>query len=233
LKIHLSDLLSYRIQGPAVLPHKITGLWFDTTSWIVRYLRIENAGERFLLPTSALGRSSEQNKTLTLRNPAEILRGLTIFSGDSISRDFERQFLSGMNLPCYWEGEEESIHRNYTSMIQSAEASIQDDGLDLRESDHFHLAHSDQFSRSRVLGTNGAIGELADFVLTLDSWSLSCFLVEMLDSSKRIVLIDPEWIDRWIPRRNEIQIDLAKEIILLEAVYDPRKEGDKRYEIDV
>ena len=233
MKIHLSDLSRYQITQKDSLAYQVTGCWFDTTSWMVRYLRLEKAGERFVLPTALIGRASESHQTLFLKHGEDALKAIRSFSADTLSRDFERELLTSLNLPQYWEGEEEASHRSYTSMIQSSEASIQDEGVDIRDNDSFHLVSSDQFLRSHALGTNGSIGEISDIVLRLESWHVACFLVDMKDTSQRIVLIDPEWIDRWMPRRNEIQIDMTKEIILLEAVYDPRKEGDKRYEIDV
>ncbi len=233
MKIHLTDLSRYQIKSKETLGFKVTGCWFDTTSWMVRYLRVEKDGGRFLLPTALLGRMSGNQEVLSLSQAAGDLKDLPRFQGDSLTREMERSLLQSLHLPCYWEGDEESSHRNYTSMIQSSDTSIQDEGVEIRDNDHFHLVCSDQFFRSHVLGTNGSIGEVTDFVLRIESWEVSCFLVEMNDSSKRIILIDPEWIDRWLPRKNEIQIDMPKEILLLEAVFDPRKEGDKRYEIDV
>lgn len=123
-------------------------------------------------------------------------------------------------------GDEDRIMINYTSMIQANSQTGN------RPSANGWISGK-QILAMTVESSTGRLGAIEDLVFDSTSWALKYFVCSDSKLPGRSVLIDPDWIEQIDFDKNLLHVGLSREILVLEAVFDQRRLGNSRYEIDV
>ncbi len=121
--------------------------------------------------------------------------------------------------------EDDTVMVNYTSLIQANNPGA------LNGSPGWLSAT--EICAAKVESSTGLLGVVKDLVFDTTTWALKYMVCHDSKVSARQILIDPEWVEQIDMSSKTFQVGLSREILVLEAVFDPRRVGNSKYEIDV
>jgi len=84
----------------------------------------------------------------------------------------------------------------------------------------------------KVESSTGRLGSIVDMIFDPLNWKLKYVLVEDEKLQGRFILVDPEWFED-MSAAGDLYVNLSREILLLEAVFDQKTDLNRRYHIDV
>lgn len=199
---------------------KVTDFFIDPKTWKLKFFQSNDGA---LIPSSFLIPHRKKLKSILSAQQFSKLKKWD--SSLKLNQTFEEKYFSDLGIKFSNPHDDDHPPLNYTSMIQSTDAGHH------FSTDDFQSARS--FTNYEITTSTGVLGKVVDLIVNLSNQSLRYFLAEDHLQKNRFLLIDPEWIEEFKPTEKSFFVGLSREILLLEASFDPKREGGKRYEIDV
>lgn len=213
----------------------ITDVWFDDDRWTVRYLVVRTGGwllgrQVLLAPSVVRGVNVAREQIGVDLTREQVEKSPPIESEQTVSRHYESQLHHHYGWTPYWmTGSFGALGSMGSDVVPPAEPRAQ-----LREPPDPHLRSSAEVRGYGMHALDGEIGEVVDFVIHEDDWSIR-YLVA--DTRKwlpgRTVLLAPSWVQaiRWSDR--EIAIDMERETLRTAPEYAGPQAIDKAYEVEL
>lgn len=225
----LKELMDYDLLAKDGEVGKLNEIFFNDQQWQVRYFVVHTGnwlfGREVLLPPALISEVSEKNRQIKVDLTREqIKQSPPADTKKPVSRHYEEQSFRYYNLPPYWQLE--SLH-GITPPLPPLKL---DDPP--RQPEHPHLRSSSEVSGYRIQAEDGEFGQVADFILDDQNWSIRYLEIatrHWLPGKK--VLVSPAWIQKIDWSQEEVRVDLAKELIENAPEYDPSKIISREYEI--
>lgn len=209
--------------------------YFDDERWGVRYL-VAETGEFWLEPSQVLisplafAPSDWESRLFQVALTRDRVKGSPgPAAHQPIARQFEREYFTYYGWPVYWGTEQ--LWGGWPTpgelFAQSPGALVQDLALSdphlrsLREVVGYHLQ-----------GTDGALGQILDFIVDDRTWALRYLVI---DTSNwwpgKYILIPPEWVERFSGSEGQVHVNLPKEAIQNGPVWNPEGPISRAFEV--
>jgi len=194
----------------------LSDIILDTRVWKPVYALTES---KRVMPLSLLKVKENKFECMAEASLIEALPKLESLA--ELTPSLELKISTHLNVRVQRDMDDDSPHLDYTSIMQplgqATETSFWRSTKELLD--------------FQILSSTGPLGPVSDFVFELPKWSLRYLLATDNRVQSRSILIDPEWIES--QEVKTLNVNLSREILILEAVFDPRRDGLKRYQIDV
>jgi hypothetical protein len=221
---------------------KVVSVYFDDTSWEVRYLGVDCGGWRrskivLLSPRAVkdLGAKSvffeiSRAKLDSCPNASALL---------PVARQYEQALHDHFNWPYYWDYQ---TFRNTTPLavsetgfgaqnrIQAAEQmrrqQLNQQGYDS------HLREFDEVLHYSIAAQDGAIGHVDDFIVELPHWVIRHVVVNtknLLPGAS--VLLDVRWVRQVGFEDKQLVVDVKREVVRHAPRFDPAEAVNRHYEV--
>ena len=174
---------------------KVEEFYFDDQIWIIRYLILKTGhwlnGRRILIPPIAILNNSFRTGSFQVNLSKEQIRVSPEINTDKpVSRQQEIELYGHYSWQGYWEscfyegGLEETVDTSSGIGNKIANDSSQNKKVSI----DIHLRSSIQVTGYPLLGTDGEIGEVEDFIIDDTDWQLTYLNVcrKALDGGKDI-----------------------------------------------
>jgi len=199
-------------------PCQLRDIFLDSKSWKLKFVRTKDA----IIPAFAIG--IREKKLKCFLSTPQLLSLVTWSSDVGVNRAFEETYLNKLGLKTVESEDSDLPPINYTSMIQA------NDSGGISPDTYQSMAALMDFE---IETSTGPLGKIVDSVIDFSTQNLRYFVAEDFKQKERFVLIDPEWIEELDTKKKRVIVSLSREILLLEALLDSKREGANRYEIDV
>jgi len=188
----LDDLIGYKIEAEDGNIGSVHDVLFDDEAWVVRYIVVDTGGwllgRKVLVAPEAVFEPDEAKKALQVKLTKQQVKDSPEVPVDPpLSREEEAQYRDFYKWPDYW-GTTEAFDRN--AMVSIAPEAVAlgtvapgvPDVPPIPEADNDPMLRSARTMRGYKIhsGSEDAIGEIADFIVDGQSWSVP-FMVAKLD----------------------------------------------------
>lgn len=229
----LETLKGYSLQASDGEIGKITDVWFDDDHWTVRYLVVRTGDwlrgrEVLLSPAVVRGLNAAREQIAVQLTREQVEKSPPIESEQPVSRHYESQLHHDYGWAPYWMGADLGT----MGPMGVNAATPPEPRQPVHEPRDPHLRSSGEVRGYGMHARDGEIGEVVDFVIHEDDWSIR-YLVA--DTRKwlpgRKVLLAPSSVQaiRWADR--EIVIDRGRETLRTAPEYLGPQAIDKLYEV--
>jgi uncharacterized protein YrrD len=228
---------------------------FDDERWVVRYLVVDTGGwldeRRVLVSPRAVKGVDWGDQSIAVKLTRQQVRDSPDINTDQpVSRQYESDYSSYYGYPPYWNGANlwglgiypipwvaagaHSIDP-VSPGDQGAARELRERREHERETADSHLRSSSEVEGYDVGATDGAIGEVDDFVLDDRTWAIRYIVV---DTRKwwpgKHVIVSPQWIDRVSWPEHSVYVNVTREAVKASPEYDrshplSREEEDALY----
>jgi hypothetical protein len=192
----------------------IRDFYFDDLTWVVRYLVVDTgnwlAGRQVLLTPHALGPVDLDHKSLGVTlNRHQIERSPSIEQHQPVSRQFEIDYYRYYGWPAYWDGGALWGLGGYPVVLPPSREE-----LDARH--HHHRADKHLNSTQAVNGyaiqtRDGALGQVAGFMVDDRSWAIRELVVETGRwYAHKEILVPTGKVARISYEESKVFVDLSK-----------------------
>ncbi len=225
----LNHLRSYRIRATDGSLGSVEDVFFDDSSWTVRYLVVDTAwllGRRVLLPPEVLGHPDAVAHEFPVALTKEAVRNSPDIDTDQpVSRQHETELYGYYGWTPYWgaggfsagalplTGLASPVAGPYPAAAprdpETAEKAV---GEDKRHDPHLRSGH--EVVGYHIRATDGSIGHVDDLLIDEAGWVVRYFVVDTRNwLPGRKVLLSPTWIREisWPDRDVVVTVD-RKEI---------------------
>lgn len=231
--LQLMQIKGYQIQSSTSELGIASDFLFDDRDWVVRYLVVDTGGwlttRQVLVSPQAVTSLDHDAGELHLRlSKEQIEASPELDARQPLTREHESQLATYYGWPEYW-----------TSVVQETAAAgpapvpyYRATGLKgEQEAPSPKLRSLKEAAGYALEATDGAIGEVEDFLAERDSWTIRYVLV---DTGKwlpgRKVLIAPSWIEFINWTGGHVRVALTREGVRSSPEYDPARIPDRAYE---
>lgn len=234
----MSDLRGLHIQARDGELGKVEDLFYEDTSWTVRYFVVDTGGwltGRLVLvsPIALESVDMEQKRLNVSLTRDQVERSPDIATDEPVSRQQERRYFEHYGWPYYWSGGGLWGSGIFPSMLasQAAAAAVETQPPDASGEADPHLRSAREASGYQIHAQDGEIGHVADFLVDPDSWSVRYVEVDTggwLPGKK--VLLAREWIERVSWEEFTVYVNVPRQAIEDAPEYDPHKPLDREAE---
>lgn len=224
-------LRHYKLHATDGAIGSIEDLYFDDTSWTVRYLVVNTGswllGRRVLLTPTTISTLDEYAKTIHIDLTQEqIKHSPPIDSDQPVSRRYELNYHQYYDWLPYWEPGFSLGLPLTDEPIIPAELEATDQALE-----QVHLRSTEEVSGYQVTVHDGNTGHVKDFIVDTQSWHIRYLEIDTRDwwPGKHII-INPAWIQRIFWRDRSVALDLTVDAIKSAPAFDPSKIISRDYE---
>jgi hypothetical protein len=192
---HLKTLQGYKLEAIDGPIGKVDEFYFDEQFWTIRYL-VVNTGSwlndrQLLISPYAIGEVSPSEHQIFIKlTKRQVAESPFLAQGQSISKEFEREYYEYYGWPVYWNGLNMwgvDPYLNKTHQVWNVQNG--------NEEWEPHLCSTHDISRYTIHSSDGEIGSIRDFLMSDTTWTIRYLVV---DSQRRLhgnyVLISPQWI---------------------------------------
>jgi uncharacterized protein YrrD len=229
----LETLKGYSLQARDGEIGTITDVWFDDHRWTLRYLVVRTGGwlmgrEVLLPPTVIRGLNVAREQIAVDLTREQVEKSPPIDSEQPVSRHYETQLHAHYGWLPYW--------------LSGPFGALGTTGLDaapppepqepVREPPDPHLRSSKEVRGYRLHARDGDIGELVDFVIHEEDWTIRYLAADTRRwLPGRKVLLAPDRVQsiRWSD--HEVAIDMQRETLRTAPAYDGPQVVDHGYEV--
>jgi hypothetical protein len=206
---------------------------FDDEKWTVRYLVADTSrwlpGRKVLISPIFVEAADWDGKRLPVRLTQEQVKASPDISMDEeLSAQDEAKYYNHYGFPYYWAGGDvwgpAALPRELVAESIDRQIALTE------EANRSHLRSMKDVSGYSIQATDGEIGEVDDFVLDDDSWTIRYIIVDTgnwLPGKKG--LVSPSWIAKVDWKNSGVYVNLSREAIKTGPEYDPDK-LDRDYE---
>lgn len=223
------DLRAYGASATDGEIGKVRDLYFDQTTWSVRYLVVESPavlGRRVLIAPAAVEEVDGITRTIRLALSSQRVRESPPIDTDQpVSRQMERRYFDHYGWPYYWgaAGAVGAAMPAFTPPQPSPPPERHAEGDPCLRSMVEVVGYT-------VEAADGTAGQVEDLVGDDEAWSVRYLVVSTRRFFGSKVLISPGWTDNidWSARR--VEIGLPLDTIKNGPAWDPRVPVNRRFE---
>ncbi len=221
---------------------KVEEIYFDDTSWTVRYLVVKTggwlSGRNVLISPAALLEPDWENKIFPVNLTQEQVKNSPDIDTDKpVSRQQEIDLYSYYAWP--YSGTTGVGFYGGIDMMGMAEPAVPLDPNILQQDSQEpdgdpHLRSTSEVKGYRIHATDGEIGDVEDFIIDDESWTIRYFIVDTgnwLPGKK--VLLSPRWIQTVSWEDSAVNVDIPISAIKNSPEYDPALPLQETYEDDL
>jgi sporulation protein YlmC with PRC-barrel domain len=210
----------------------VQDLYFDDSTWTVRYLVVDTGtwlpGRQVLISPRSLRPMTDDDRIPVALSKAQVEKSPSIELDRSVDRQYEEEYSQYYGYPFYWSGPYRwgaspypgegplSTSRAMSAMPPSGDPSLR--------------------SARNVMGyyieaTDGDIGHVEDFLIDDQEWAIRYMIVDTRNwwPGKKVV-ISPEWITRVSWPDSRVYVEMTKGGIKAAPEYDPNRPMKREYE---
>lgn len=195
----------------------IQDFYFDDKSWNIRYIVAEtgnwlNERQVLLSPHSILSVDFDEDVIVVNLTQKQIEESPPISRHQPVSRQFEEQYYNYYGWPYYWGGFGSS---GYPIGFAAADA-LEEEKLESSLRADTHLGSTFAVSGFAVIGSDGDVGHVTDFIVDNKTWEIRDLVVEAGHwYSGKEILISIHKIKSVSHSESEIHVYLTKRDIEL------------------
>lgn len=215
---------------------RVEEFYFDDETWTIRYLIVKTGGwlfGRLVLISPIFLRSvdweaAQLNIALTkqqIENSPEIDRH------KPVSRQHEADYMDALGGSYYWGGPGIwGIGAGPATLATGGAPISARAAASTRESADSHLRSTSAVKGYRIEATDGEIGQVDDFIVDLDTWSIRYLQLSWSWLPGKEILISPEWIGQIRWAESEVFVGLTREAIKSAPEYIESRSITREYE---
>jgi uncharacterized protein YrrD len=196
----------------------VTDFYFNDQQWVVRYVIADTGswlpGRLVLISPHAFGEFHEDSGRLLVNlTRQQIEDSPPIALHKPVSRQYEEEYHRYYGWPSYWVGGGKWGVGAFPSSLpmRVQEASF---GNNLQDEDNPHLRSTQALSGYHIQTREGTIGQLADFMMDDQSWSICHLVVETGHwFSRKEIVISPQDIESISCEESKLFVNVTKEAI--------------------
>ncbi len=221
---------------------KVTEFYFDDKTWTVRYLIVETggwlSGRRVLIAPQAITKLDCDEKILSVTlSKDQVKTSPDIDTSKPVSRQQELALYNHYPWGSYWGGGLWAGGLGTTGMMMPIMASV-DDASERKQveantgvADDPHLRSTDTVTGYNIKATDGAIGEVEDFIINDATWKIDLIEVDTGNwfPGKKVVL-SPALIKNIKWETAEVVVNATVEQVKASPEYDAEKYADGEFE---
>jgi hypothetical protein len=204
---------------------KLTDLYFDDESWVIRYAVVDTTGwlggRKVLISPYSMKQPDWAGETLPVSVTREQVRHSPgIDSHKPISRQYEESYLGYYGYPFYWGGVGLWGATNYPATLPTGDGYLR---AHTRRGtgDDPHLRSCQTVTGYHIRAKDGEIGHVQGFLVDDSTWSVRYLIVNTSNWwVGHQVLVSPEWIRDVDWAESVVTIDLDRQSIKESPTYD-------------
>jgi len=231
----LTEMVGYKISATDGEVGRVVQFFLDDERWAVRYLVTETGhffGSRRVLvsPISVRALDSETRRVQATRSVEKFNNAPGIESEQPVTRRRERENSRYYGYLPYWEGSgcwgNGSVPASLALSGSSAAATDPND-----ESNSVHVRTTRELRGYRVHGSDGAVGQVASFIVDDLTWEVRYLVVDTSGGwFGKKVLVAPSWAYRVSWANQTIYLDVARSQITAAPAWKASLPIDRGYE---
>ena len=197
----------------------VNEVYFDDTSWAVRYLTVETGGwlggrEVLISPMSIVGADWQSKRLDVALTQKQVKNSPDIDTHKPVSRQQEAAYLSYYGYPYYWDGPHLWGSGYYPMGLAAPEFSSVAADSNRQESADSHLRSSQAITGYRIEAIDGEIGHLDRFIIDEEAWAIRYLEVATQNwwPGKK-VLLPPAWVRHIDWAQSTVQVGVTKKAI--------------------
>lgn len=221
---------------------KVTDIFFDDQSWVVRYLVVDTGSwlhsRRVLISPYAVQRVDGGDKCLRVNlNQEQVKNSPNIDTNSPVSRQHEVAFADYYSYPYYW-GMEGFWGDGLTYPMEPVRTEAAEMHARLERERHQqddpHLRSCKAVMGYHIHASDGDIGHVQSMLVDEKTWAIRYLVVDTSNwwmGNK--VLIPPEWITHvsWID--SSVTVNLTRETVQTSPSYTSSKDLNRRHELEL
>jgi sporulation protein YlmC with PRC-barrel domain len=212
---------------------KVKEFYFDDETWVVRYLIVDTgnwlSGRAVLISTEAIVNADWDSKTFLVNLTKEQVKNSPDINTDlPVSRQQEIQLLQYYPWTQYWgDGYYGRISGEMAVspgplVMGLPRTNLTEEKNKQEQNDDKHLRSTDNVTGYNIKATDGAIGDVEDFILDDTKWKIDFLIVDTgnwLPGKK--VLISPKLINEIDWEYSNVSVETSVVFIKSSPEYDP------------
>ena len=213
--------------------------YFDDVSFTVRYVVVDTggwlSGRKVFLSPIALREVDWGHKRFTAAlTKAQVEKSPEIDTDPSVSRQHEAAYHHHYGYAPYWVGSLLWGMTPYPYLPSWRARKAADRERERRwdweatEQSNPHLRSSQAVTGYQILGSDGEIGHVADFLVDDQSWTIRYLIIDTTHWwPGKQVLVAPAWIERVDWDTSKVHVSLTRAQIRNSPEYDPGRSVDR------
>ncbi|MBN1129508.1 MAG: PRC-barrel domain-containing protein [Chitinispirillaceae bacterium] len=194
----LQSMIGYPVRATDGDVGTVSECYFDDADWAIRYMVVETknwlSGRKVLIAPVALGKPDWRSRTIPVTlTCVQVRNSPDIDTERPLYRQHEVKLHDYYQWPRYWEGAYGGTF-GITPYPLYEGPLLQEPSESVRE-DSPHLRSTRQITGYRIHATDGEIGQVEDFIVDDETWTISNLVVNTGNwLSGKKVLLSPAWI---------------------------------------
>lgn len=212
----------------------VQDFYFDEHKWTVRYVVVKTgdrlAGRSVLLSPFSVERLRWDDARVDFRlSEAQIKGAPSADLKQPISEQWESEYAGYYGIPNYWAGSD--LWGMWTTPAEALAAVGTAAPTVTRSRGSRQLRSIREVTGYHIHAQDGEIGHVEDFLVDDDTWKIHYL---MIDTSNwiggRTVLIAPQWAETIDWMRQQVLVDVTRDVVKASPEYDPAADIDGKYE---
>jgi len=231
---NLRDVEGYRLSAKDGEIGHVTDVYFDDVLWAVRYLVVATGswlfGKKVLIsPNSVLRVDYDKSCVAVDLDQAQVRDSPDIDTEKPISRQQESEYHLYYNFPPYWGGV--ALWGRYDQPGTTDGSDSENGARPQTESTKSHLRSAREVRGYRVMGVDGQVGHIDNFLMESDTWAIRYIVVNTGRwLSRHEVLLTPKLVDKVIWAEAQIDVNASKGLIEAAPDYIRGEDITRAYE---
>jgi len=209
---------------------KLEQIYFDDMQWQIRYFVVRTGswllGRLTLILPRSISAVDDKSKHINLTLTRDQVEHSPPYNTKlPVSRHYEQQYFQYYGYEPYWFGD---------PLFGSTPHIPVNTGNLHTEPENPHLRSSHEIKGYTIHARDGAIGQVDDCIVAAPDWALAYLEV---DTRKWLpgkhVLIAPAWIGQIIWGKQQVSVDLTRDIIETAPAYNPDAVISRDYQISL
>jgi hypothetical protein len=232
----LNEISGYHLQAMDDEIGRCKDFLFDDRGWVVRYMVADThawlpGGRKVLISPISLGEPSWEHKSLPVKLMREAIeKAPSLDKRKPVSREYENAFFTYYGYGLYWTGV--NTWGPYPNPAPLVDSKASDPSVNKPDMHEGHLRSANEVKGYDIEATDGAIGHVADFILSDDNWAIVYLVVDTSNwlPGGRKVLIAPDWLKSVSWAKRGVNITLSVQQVKDSPQFDPDVFVDQKYE---
>lgn len=236
------ELQSYAIAATDGEMGKVTDIFFDDQSWVVRYLVVDTGtwltSRKVLISPYAAQRADWDSKSLRVSLTREQVKNSPDIDTDMpVSRQHEMAYADYYSYPYYWGSDAFWGDGLYypTAPLRTDEAEVYARAERARrQNDDPHLRSCKSVSGYHIHASDGDIGHIQSMLVDEKTWAIRYLVV---DTSNwwmgHKVLIPPDWISNVNWADSSVSLNLSRETVKNSPRYESTEDLNRSHELEL
>jgi len=210
----------------------VQDLYFDDSTWTVRYLVVDTGtwlpGRQVIISPRSLRPTTADDKIPVALSKAQVENSPSIDVDRPVDRQYEEEYSEYYGYPYYWTGPYRWGATPYPGegpLIEPRATSA------MPPSGDPSLRSARNVMGYYIEALDGDIGHVEDFLVDDNEWAIRYMIVDTRNwwPGKKVV-VSPEWIKRVSWPDSRVYVDLTKSAIKESPAYDPNRPLERDYE---